>query len=172
MLLYLNFKEWGSEIANVFVEMFKGNFDPLFQYIDNAIALAKAAWSYAFGEGTKEEMKAAAAKLGITESTQRDRDKASAGAAALQRGSSVSAAMEGVDRVAGMKARIEQRNANVMEYNKVLQALAKQGRTVHIEKIELATQGLSPEEAARLAKQMAGELAKHGDNEAEVEFSQ
>lgn len=168
-------KNWGSKIADVFVEAFKGNFDPFFEYLENAWNLAKKIWGWFTSDVTDAEVKAAAMKIGIIGPTTEEEEKANiAGARALLSGADVGAAMEaaGGGTAARVSARVAENNAAAREYNALLQALQQQGRTVHIDKIELATKGKSNQEALRLAKEIMAEVAKAQDNEAEVEFEQ
>lgn len=168
------FKKWGGKIADVFVEAFKGNFDPFFEYLTNAWELAKKIWGWITSDVTDEEVKQAAAKLGIVEVSEKERRANVAGARALMSGQDVGAAMEraGGGTAARVSARIARSNEAARQYNALIQALKQQGRTVHIEKIELATKGKSNQEALRLAKDMMAHVARVEDNAAEVEFSQ
>jgi TP901 family phage tail tape measure protein len=172
--LWTAFKKWGGKIAEVFVEAFKGNFDPFFEYLTNAWELAKKIWGWITSDVTDEEVKQAAAKLGIVEVTEKERRANVAGARALMSGQDVGVAMEraGGGTAERVSARIARSNEAARQYNALLQALKQQGRTVHIDKIELATKGKSNQEALRLAKDMMAQVARVEDNAAEVEFSQ
>jgi hypothetical protein len=165
-------KKWGGKIGTVFVEAFKGNFDPFFKYLEDSWDLAKKILGWFTSETTTAEIRDAAAKIGIAGATETEKKENVAGAAALLRGADVGTAMQTAGTADRVSAKIAKRNETLTQYSQLLAALQKQGRSVHVEKIELATQGMSPEESLRLAKDMLKKLSEIGDNEAEVEFAQ
>lgn len=172
LLMWEGFKRWGGLIADVFVEAFKGNFDPLLEYLSNAIDLAEKTLSYLLGETTEKELLIAAEKLGIRGATEEEQKVAEAGGRALASGRDAAADM----RVARRKymptvfaERQTSRRADVAGVAGQVKAAAA-SRTINIKEIRLEAKGQTAEEVSRLAKKVMEEVNNQEDLQSEEEF--
>ncbi len=176
LILWEEFKNWGGKISDVFVQAFKGNFEPLFTYLKDAIAFAEAALGRVFGDTTEKQFDAAAAKLGLGVVTDKDKEKAGTDAAAYQRGASPTqfATPAEIQQRIRMKSdayRNKSAEQRRREADPVIQGIAQgTAKNVRVDKIELIAKNNTPEEAARLAVEIMGQVAILEDDNAETEF--
>jgi len=162
-------KRWGAELGTAVLEAFKGNFEPIFKMLDESILYLEKLWGYLTGDVTADQLSMFvpdAFKMSTEEEIAADRAGVNALNTALGGGGSA--------RDPKHLEKLESKRMATQEFAAIMRDLKSQdtfGRQVTINKIELAAEGQSPEEALRLAKEIMQQVAEQGDEEAEASFA-